>query len=343
MKEFGSDFHRCENNFIGKSYLATFGEVRLYSSGRHALEAIIKKEKWNRIWIPAYFCYEVIEYISSLGIKVKLYNDNPLMFYNDAFTSLDYSEGDVLLRMNFFGIREISSNKNIPIPVIEDHTHDIISNWALNSDADWCVASVRKSLPIAAGGILWSPKQKELPKQMESSIDCEMMASIRYSAMDLKKNYLFEFGNKEVFREKYIQSEQMIEKMSISGMDNKSINILYSLDIEKWTKIRKSNWNIAIQILSNKFNILKPQAEKNDELNPFSLVLLFDTVEERNNIRQYLINNSIYPAILWNIPNNSQFSEAIDFSQKMLSLHCDARYSENDIKQMCGIITKYND
>ncbi len=339
MKEFGSDFHCCDYTLKDSNQSEEFSDIRYYSSGRHALEAIICQEKWKRIWIPSYFCYEVIDYLSGLEIEIKLYSDNPLVDYEDiTIKSLPFENGDVLLRMNYFGYRTVRSNKELFIPVIEDHTHDIISDWALNSDADWCIASIRKTLPVVTGGILWSPLKKDLPQQIESTKYCEQMANIRYEAMQRKREYLKKGGDKNIFRNKYILSEELIEKLSLSGMDKKSLEIFQSININHWTSTRKENWITAYNILSDKFNIIKPHGVNN---NPFSLILLCDSLDDREKLRRYLIENSIFPAVLWKVQENTIFDSSRDFSNRMLSLHCDARYTKSDIEQMCEIINAY--
>lgn len=345
MIEFGSYFHNCEINFHQNSnFFNKIGTLNYYESGRHALEAIIKQEKWKRIWIPAYFCYEVVDNISSLGIEIKFYDDNPLRTDdNDCIKKIQYQDNDVLLRTNYFGLRDKRSNKGINIPVIEDHTHAIDSEWALNSDADWCVASLRKSYPIAGGGILWSPQNKPLPKQLDATKDCEEMADIRYEAMQMKTTYLKNNdGDKNIFREKFILTEDMIGSLPISGMDSKSFNLIQSMNINEWTDIRRKNWNIAYDILDDKFNILKPSTQ-NDAFYPLSLVIFCDNYNDRDLLRQHLISNSIYPAILWDVPQDTNYPDALDFSKRMLSIHCDARYSTDDIKKMCQIINEFYD
>lgn len=343
MIEFGSDFHKCEQNFIGSSLL--FEKIKhynLYSCGRHAIEAVITQEKWKRIWIPAYFCYTVIEFIKKIGIEVVLYNDHPLSDDETVVRQLPYKEGDVLFRTDYFGLRTHRTNKGISVPVVEDHTHDVISDWALNSDADWCIASLRKSLPIAAGGILWSPRKKSLPKQITSTQECERMAEIRYDAMTIKLAYLLNEGiDKYAFRKKFIASEGMIENMPISGADIKTYELLHRFDVKRWTDVRVRNWNLAHDLLSKRYNILVSQTT--DSINQFSLVLLCKSNEERNSLRQYLIKNSIYPAILWSLPEDSNFTTALNFSRNMLSIHCDGRYSVEDIKSVCNIINAYYD
>lgn len=345
MIEFGSDFNyvniledRC---FPENSSTIDF---RFYACGRQAIEALIFQEKWQRIWIPAYFCYEVISHIASTGIEVMFYDDNPLVDNDSSIkiiSNLPLLSGDVILRVNFFGFRGFTSNYRIPVPVIEDHTHDLLSDWAKNSDADWCIASIRKSLPIAAGGILWSPKNKILPKQVKVSEECKKMALLRYEAMRNKTDYLEKGGDKKIFRDKFILSEKMIEQLAISGMDRESRTILDNMDINSWTENRKENWEHAVLLLNSKFNVVRPKSF--NPWNPFSIILLCNTAEERTSFRTYLINNDVYPAILWSVPKNSIYRDAVDISERMLSIHCDARYTKSDIELLCKILNSYYD
>ena len=347
--EFGSDFHRCEADFIDAiaasqqiSLMDLYPESRLYASGRHAIESVIRQEGWKRIWIPAYFCYEVIDAIAETGIKIMLYDDSPTNQYDDdTVHSLSFQDGDVLLRMNYFGIRSKRDNENIPVPIIEDHSHDLCSDWSLNSNADWCVASIRKILPIAAGGILWSPKKLVLPNSIRLTDECKAMAELRYEAMQMKRDYLRGAAVcKDDFRVKYIQSEEQIGVLELSAIDEVSNNIVRNMNIRMWSHLKAENWHLAYSLLKNRFEILHPE-NKDYWRDSFSLIIVCDNMEERNALRKYLISNSIYPAVLWSIPEYSNFKEAADFSHRMLSVHCDARYSKKQIKQMCEIILQF--
>ena len=345
MIEFGSDFHRCYMDYrISSNFFNYIENIRFYACGRHAIDAIVCQERWKRMWIPAYFCYEVIHHIKRTGIDIRLYDDNPLREDDDILVrSLAYEEGDVLLRMNYFGLRHKRTNAGIPVPVIEDHSHDMFSDWALNSDADWCMASARKSLPVAIGGVLWSPLKKGLPLQIEVTDSCDRLAGIRYDAMRMKSDYLRmngDKGNKNIFRKKYIQSEEMLDKLSLSGMDKVSKEIVLTIDLKRWTDQRLNNWLAAVRILNKDFVVLK---SLRDNWQPFSLVFLCKSIAERIALRLYLIDHCIYPAILWEIPGDTLFANAIDFSQRMLSIPCDARYDRQQIEDMCSIINKFYD
>lgn len=342
-KEYGSDFHRCDHDFRGESnFCDVFGCTRWYACGRHAIDAIIRQEGWKRIWMPAYFCYEVIGHIKETGIEVMLYDDSPMRSNDDEVVrNLPYEEGDVLLRMNYFGMRKKRTNKGIVVPVIEDHTHGLITDWALNSDADWCVASLRKSLPLAAGGMLWSPKGKQLPDAICATEECKQMADIRYEAMTMKAEYLRYGGNKEAFREKYLDSEERIDNLALSGIDAESMEITRALNVKLWTDLKSDNWHIAKELLDKRFALLGREME--DHQQPFSLVILMESAEERERLRKYMIQHLIYPAILWRMPDDSEFGEAKEFSDRMLSVHCDIRYSRKDIIEMCNLINNFYD
>ena len=342
MVEFGSDFYIMQStcyfsNDLNKNVLyEVYSDVREYANGRHALEALCKFKGWNRIWIPAYFCYEVIEYLKNVGIKVSLYDDHPLK-NNDSevVKNLPYKNGDVILRMNFFGIRGFRSNAGIGVPVIEDHTHDLLSEWAQKSDADYCIASVRKSMPIASGGILWSPRKLSLPEVVSETAACKAMAEERYEGMKMKRDFLLgKSVDKSVFRQKMLKTEELIDKLSLSGMDEKTIAILRGINYGRWDKRKLENWKLAFNLLSESFHVL-------DSIHPFSIIILCETSEERSSLRDYLIDNLIYPAILWKIPNYSEYSDARSFSERMLSIHCDARYSKTDITEMCKRILAF--
>ena len=61
MIEYGSDFYTCDIVYCPLSNsFKDMGDVRFYASGRHAIDAIVYQEGWKRMWVPAYFCYEVI-------------------------------------------------------------------------------------------------------------------------------------------------------------------------------------------------------------------------------------------------------------------------------------------
>ena len=339
MKEFGSDFHCIDTYNSGRAHLTdVFRGATLLADGRQCIVVLIRQYGWKRIWMPDYFCYEVIETIKEqTDITVKFYEDIPL--HEGQVENLPFREGDVLLRMNFFGIRDKRSNTNIPCPIIEDHTHDPFGHWALYSDADWCISSIRKILPLPEGGMMWSPKGHKLEVDIKKSEENEKIASIRWEGMEMKSQYLKgEVVSKDEFRRQYTKTEEWFDYAEPALLDERSKTVVSrQLDINLWQGAKRKNWAL-LQGLLNKdvCRVLKPEDET---CTMFSLILLFDNKEIRDKVRKHLIEACVYPAILWAVPESAS-EIAVNFSERMLSVHCDGRYTEDDIRQLARIMNK---
>lgn len=339
MREFGSDFHYIDTYNSGRAHLTdVFRGATLLADGRQCIVALVRQYGWKRIWMPDYFCYEVIDTIKEqTGIEVLYYADSP--FEECKVESLAYEEGDVLMRMNFFGMRGQRSNKNVPCPVIEDHSHDPFGHWALYSDADWCISSIRKILPLPEGGMMWSPKGHSLTIDMQLSEENEKIAAIRWEGMVMKASYL-EGGDisKDEFRKRYIETEEFFDSAEPSRIDERSKDVVSKkLDINLWQIAKRKNWLLLKNLLNvENCKIIVPEDET---CTAFSLVILLDTKEIRDKIRKQLIDKCVYPAILWVVPDSASKSSK-SFSERMLSIHCDGRYTEDDVRQLADILKK---
>lgn len=338
MKEFGSDFHFIPlHACTGKAIVDYYPDAVYYADGRQALIDLYKQCGWNRLWVPEYFCYDVLSTLEQNGIQLSYYQDYPLADEHATLLSLPFEEGDALLRMNYFGLRSRRTNRDIPVPVIEDHTHDLIGDWAINSDAEWCIASLRKTLPLAEGGILWSPKGKKLQTLPVLTSENILLASKRWGAMRNKTLYLDDqIDDKQSFRNDMVLTEEQFDIMEVSAIDEESLGYIKQFDIAQWYSLKQSNREILKGSLNcdNAIAVLEPESEG---CNPFSLTLLFRTPVERDFYRESLIHHSVYPAILWKVPENMN-PDVVDFSERMLSIHCDARYSRDEMIQLGRII-----
>lgn len=350
MKEFGSDFHTIKFEGPGDTIeqLLSPHRLRYYALGRHALEAVVRHQSIDTVWFPSYYCYESIPH----GIKnVSFYPVLPTDDIDAAAGSIretlekhgDRNEKHAVVLMNYFGLH---GDENTPelgdCMVIEDHSHDLTSRWARNSKADWCFASMRKTLPISEGGVLWSPADLQLPADAADNSGHIANASQRREAMLLKEEYINgNSSDKEVFYNMLRHTEENMENLPISPLSDSDMSILNSFPIEDWYARKRRNWLILKEKLKNMkdFVILEPENFKDDsELTPFSLILLFKSRERRDEVRKNLINSRVYPAILWNIPESCISEKSIEFGRRMLSLHCDGRYSEDDMSELAQII-----
>lgn len=331
MKEYGSDFHsigtyqsnrtNLNNVFPGATYLA---------DGRMCLLALIEQCGWKRIWMPEYFCYEVIETIrKQTGIEIIFYVDYPDGDDIAEINKIKFQNGDALFRINYFGMRAQRSEKKIPVPVIEDHTHDLLGHWALHSDADWCIASLRKTLPIPEGGIMWSPIGHKLAANFEDTEENELVAAKRWEAMEMKASYLAgEPVDKDAFRSLFLETEKWFDTAPISSIDKRTIKFINGLDINDWYNVKKDNLKALSVIVPNS---IKAEDESS---NLFSLILKTD---KRQEVRRALIESHVYTAILWDVPDGVH-PKVKKYSEQMMSVLCDGRYSVDDMTEIADRI-----
>ncbi|HET9953251.1 MAG TPA: hypothetical protein VFQ61_02040, partial [Polyangiaceae bacterium] len=136
-----------------------------WASGRDALVALLQWAKptlsLNRLWCPSYLCQPMLHAAKAADLSLVAYPDSPLS--SRAETSrLELRSGDMVLAVGYFGLRgpalRLPPRRSASIYVLEDHSHDPWSNWAAASKADFCFASLRKTLPIPDGAVLWSPR-----------------------------------------------------------------------------------------------------------------------------------------------------------------------------------------
>ena len=327
MIEFGSDFHYIDSyNSGGTSLADVFRGATLLADGRQCIVALVRQYKWRRIWMPEYFCYEVIDHIKrNTDIEIVFYQDFPGHDEKSMLERLPYREGDVLFRMNYFGLRDKRDNSNICVPVIEDHSHDLTSIWAQESNADWCIASLRKSLPIPEGGMMWSPKGYSFLLNVKLTEENRKTANIRWNAMKKKSAYLLGASiRKEDFRKQYTMTEEWFDHADLSLIDKRSRKFIMQFDLGNWNKAKRDNWHLLKDII-NKSYLYKPEA---DSCTPFQWVILLDSNNQRDIVRQKLITKDVYPSILWVVPKTVS-REVKDISGRILCIHCDGRYQKS--------------
>lgn len=161
-----------------------------YSLGRAALRAALGAAGAESVWLPSYFCRDVVRYLERSGTAVCVYADDPREA-QPRWESLDPRAGDAVVAVNYFGARSGEewrrwARRRPDVVMVEDHTHDPFSPWARTSTAPYAVASMRKIVPIPDGGMLWSPAGREVP----ASRGAWTGAAVKTAGMLCKSIYL---------------------------------------------------------------------------------------------------------------------------------------------------------
>ncbi len=150
--------------------------------------------------------------------------------------------------------------------------------------------------------------------------------------------------DKEIFRKLAISGDQHFAGGKVSGMTEWAAALLTAFPMADWRRQRQHNHGVIASALANLAWVTVLQPESEDGTCPFSCILVFDSAERCSYIREKLISSRVYPAVLW--PLDKKVMEGIsqldiDFSHRMLSIHCDMRYNEIDMKHVASLIHKY--
>lgn len=338
-KEYGSDFH-----YLGDQRFRTaadrpnlFAEcTHLYYSGRAALFAIvengIRQFSWKKIYVPSYYCQEVYEYIRALDIVIEYYDYNPFLETGDYL--FDDDPHHVLLVVNYFGIRTLDHTPYRNMVIIEDLTHNL--ERVAGSGADYVFGSLRKVLPVPVGGFVKSREPGILPEPAYA-VKAEEIALRKWTAMYLKKDYLETGGDtKPLFRSLFASGEAIFaEPWKNAAMPDIVRAYLISLDVEKIIAEKKRN-AAAITAAIRPNDVF--QVISSADFSEFACILKFNDMGGRNDLRNYLVKNDIYPIVLWPGQHNEQDRMMAD---RILFIHIDFRYNDKDMEYLAGAVNNF--
>lgn len=345
--EHGSNFHWLHFNPVALQTPSPWRETAVYTgSGRDAIRLLLTdgmaQRGWRRLWVPSYFCQEVVSSISSSGIEIRRYPDNPLRPIPAQPGALE--PGDVFFVVNYFGLRSRPRLPETPgVAVVEDHTHDPWSHWAFNSSADYCVAALRKTLPIPDGAVLWSPRGAALPAAPASTPTRQAASADGLAAMVLKRRYLEGHRvEKRMFLELARQAERNIAAGEISGISTFSAVTLPTLPIAPWRVARRRNHQRLREQLAS-IPWLTVLSGDGDGSCPFIGIVVCDTAARCQHIRHGLIAGDVYPPVLWPLedrplPEIPPADRAL--STRLVLVHCDMRYSDDDMDRVAALIVE---
>jgi hypothetical protein len=316
-------------------------DARWYLLGRHALVALLQAfpPASRRLWVPSYFCFAVSDYWRSF-IEVISYRAYP-QCAEPEWSTLQPTADDVVIAVNFFGINSgdvwrswRESNQCI---LVEDHSHDPVSGWALRSNADYAFASLRKTLPVPDGGILWSPRGLSLPP---SGTDESGASTLKLAAMLWKREYLA--GNssleaKSTYREWQQSGEHAFDTSTISFATHLSQQYVSSGVPVEWRNRRVENARRLLSALNGNREFQPIFEEWPQDAAPLGVVLEFDSHKQRDAIRLRLQENKIYCPVHWP-PTATCEPTARDLADRLLTLPTDQRYGSQEMTDLSAAL-----
>lgn len=344
IKEIGSEFWEVE--LVEKASPILEKNYQFLLTGRTALDYLIKDIKSNRkiksVYMPSYCCHTMIKPFLDNGIDVEFYN---ISFKDSKYTyEINFETNcDLVLIMQYFGFyngdvgQAVERFKGLGKIVIEDATHSWFSSNPYSYKSDYVFASLRKWTGLACGAILI--KRYDCFYNLPPNKINNRYKTLKDRASKLKKQYIEEGrGQKEVFLKMFTEATNLIkddyQDYKISEQYEDTIK---EIDIKRIMEGRRKNAEVIIKGLDNTKII--DYISITDKDTPLFVPIVVSS-GRRDELRQYLIDNSIYCPVHWPLSEEHKVNNKTLY-ENSLSLICDQRYGESEMEYMLNKINGF--
>lgn len=330
MKEIGSEFWDIP---IGFKQNAFFDNATWFISGRAALRAILKQiltESTSpsfKVALPSYLCESMIEPFEAENIEYCFYSVGLV----DEGLKCDLSsvdDCDAIVVIDYFGYESKLINCPRGKIIIRDITHSMfIKEYR---DADYYFGSLRKWAGFICGGFAL----KNIGRVSEANSSNDNYVTLRKKAMLLKSKYMSCENYSKEYLNLFHQAETFLDGCEILQCDSNDIESARTLNIEFLKKTRRENAQVIIDGL-REYCLFKKIGDNDCPL--FVPIIC----ENRDELKRYLISNSIYCPVHWPKPSLLTNNASDNLYNKELSLVCDQRYSKEDMRRIVNTVLSF--
>lgn len=342
-REIGSEFHwdpaALAPAAAGPADSPLPHRFELFATGCGALGAVLRRlAPWGRLHVPSFFCMGVAEALSAY-VPIAWYRHLP-DGRGPRLDTLRAAAGDVVLAQNLFGRDERGPWEAwLPahpgVTLVEDHSHDPFSDWARASSAPYAVASLRKTLPLPDGGLLWSPRGLDLPRPSGPE---SPGAHLKLAAMLLKEAWL---DGRAVPKDGFRALQQHGEQVLLGSAGPASAltaAVLPLLDLAGLRAASTRNANALIAALAGRtrgWQALPAGAA------PFRVQVLCASETVRDALLAHLAGHGIFAPVHWRQDRAGLWSgdeAAADLADRILTVPVDHRCRPADVRRVAEVL-----
>lgn len=321
--------------------------INYYSCGRMAIKAILMRVVQNSkeiVLLPDHFCESIPYTISQMGIGCRFYRI--LENFQPDISSIESNlkESKAIVLVNYFGLISNSFFDGL-IKRIKSINRDIIvimdnvqNYFGMDDDLkiDYSFTSLRKWFPVPDGSTIIYRKGNEVvhlfPENAESGES--LFAKYKFAGNVLK---LFnDIIGDEICLELIDKGEKLLsDSVPISSIDwtGKAMEIM---DYHSIKEKRRHN----AKILHDGLEKLGVKHLYIDNAIPLFVPIVLDNEKDRNRIRKRMFENKIFCPIHWDETWKKRYDNVLEnnLSKHELSLICDQRYGEEEMKYQLEIL-----
>lgn len=317
--------------------------VEYHSSGRSALFSMlakvdITKGSGKKIWLPRFFCPSVVRSLYDI-CDIEFFEDLPTES-EPRFDTITPKEGDAVMAVNFFGLRNMDcwvdwKRENPNILLFENLSHVPFSKHC--GVAKETFASLRKTLPLADGGVLFTDSPKEF--FLKPASEMSLFASDFLAASVMRSGYASYGDNSE---DLFYSAEAKLEATKrVSRISKYSMETLFKLNIPLLIK-RRADAVRAFATASKKYTdtfevLIFNDGDCPDE-NIFQPILKFKEPSDRDKVYNSLRKLKMFAPIYWGGFGNVATSHTLKESHKLLCVPIDFRHTEAEASAFAEFI-----
>lgn len=307
VKEIGGYFGL--EKLISNEY---YPDLAAVNNARCALLYIIKAKHYKKVYLPYFLCDSVRLVLERERIPFEEYRiDRSFLPILDINTSSE----EVVYIVNYYGLifeEQIISLKNRYGNIVVDNAQSFFTRPIKGIDT---IYSCRKFFGVPDGGYAYT--DAVFPQKIPVDV-----------SMDRMKHILgrFEGNSASDYYEYFNNNDESFKEIELRLMSKLTHNILGAIDYHTAKRRREENFMYLSNALG-KINSLKVKCPPGPYAYPFY-------IQNGMAVKKQLAKRKIYVATLWPNVLGTGLDIETEFTENILPLPCDQRYTEEDMQRV---------
>lgn len=293
-----------------------YPDLAAVNNARCALLYIIKARHYKKVYLPYFLCDSVRLVLERERIPFEEYRiDRGFLPVLNINTTID----EVVYIVNYYGLiseEQLISLKNRYGNIVVDNAQAFFTRPIEGIDT---IYSCRKFFGVPDGGYAYT--DAEFQETIPVDVSMERMKHIlgRFEGNSASDYYDYFNNNDESFKE-----------IELRHMSKLTHNILGAIDYQAAKRQREENFLFLSKALRGR-NLLEVDCPPGPYAYPFY-------IQNGMTIKKQLAKKKIYVATLWPNVIGTGLDIETEFTENILPLPCDQRYSEVDMQRVVNAI-----
>ena len=293
-----------------------YPDLAAVNNARCALLYIIEAKHYNKVYLPYFLCDSVRLVLEREKIPFEEYRiDRTFLPLLDIHTKPE----EVVYVVNYYGLigeEQLISLKNRYGNIVVDNAQAFFARPVKGIDT---LYSCRKFFGVPDGGYAYTDAvfQEDIPVDV---------------SMERMKHVLgrFEGNSASEYYDYFNNNDESFKEIELRHMSKLTHNILGAVDYQAAKRRREENFLFLSRALGER-NPLKIKCPTGPYAYPFY-------IRNGMEVKKQLAKRKIYVATLWPNVLGSGLDIETEFTENILPLPCDQRYSEEDMQRVADAV-----